>query len=498
MIILRLRSRKSHQKPTLLDILPLLNYIDSKYTTLTLFLFQAHSPPRAPNFRRLIPATEYMESTIQGTEALIAFESDKEDVLSGGVPTDDQYFLLYFIMGTYFAPHLKQETPQKSVLQRRFEGLVLYTSDQLAGSHIKVVEVERIYYYVLRKADASVVMKLAWLHQFLDGTLPYPRETATDYPQFKDLFPPDLHPQSWLKDKYKIIGNVVFIDKPETSCLKAEDITRFKRLTRLEDFHLDRDSARSHAFVDGKIQCNMMLEVDCNGELPQTRLSGAPRKTKNPNELAMPKDTMQRDVKFGDIVDRRRSPPVSRAADMPTVSSSEHNGKPSLFGEVDPFAVEGDSSSEENFGPGMIFFPSHPTREELSNMTAATKGTAITGSAAKGQIGPALGLIDIGECEDSYLFRVSLPGVRRDEREFSCEVEDDGKVLIRGVTVTGEKTVCRYSQTFEMQSQNLCPPGHFSIFFKLPGPVDPQQFSGNFGTDGILEGIVMKEGQNSW
>lgn len=79
-----------------------------------------------------------------------------------------------------------------------------------------------------------------------------------------------------------------------------------------------------------------------------------------------------------------------------------------------------------------------------------------------------------------------------DAGEFSCEVEDDGKVSVRGVTVTGEKTVCRFDQTFEMQSQNLCPPGHFSVSFKLPGPVDPQQFSGNFGTDGILEGIVMK------
>lgn len=433
-----------------------------------------------------------MESTVQGTEALIAFESDTEDVL--GVPTDDQYFLLYFIMGTYFAPDFKQETPQNSV-----EGLVPYTFDQLAGTHIKVVQVERIYYYVLRKADPSVVVKLPWLHQFLDGTLPTPPESATAYPQFKDLFPPDLHPQSWLKDKYKIIGNIVFIDKPETSCMKPEDVERFKRLTGLENFHLDRDSARSHAFVDGKILYNMgMLEVDCNGELPQTRASGVPRKTKNPNELTTPKDTVQQDVKFVDIVDQHSVPPASSAADMPTISSPECNGTPSLFGKVAPFAMEGDSSSEENFGPGMIFLPSHPTREELRNMTAATKGTAITGSAARGQIGPALGLIDIGECEDSYLFRVSLPGVRRDEREFSCEVEDDGKVLIRGVTVTGEKTVCRYSQTFEMQSQNLCPPGHFSILFKLPGPVDPQQFSGNFGTDGILEGIVMKEGQNSW
>lgn len=76
--------------------------------------------------------------------------------------------------------------------------------------------------------------------------------------------------------------------------------------------------------------------------------------------------------------------------------------------------------------------------------------------------------------------------------EFSCEVEDDGKVLVRGVTVTGEKSVCRFDQIFEMQTHKLCPPGHFSVSFKLPGPVDPQQFSGNFGTDGILEGIVMK------
>ncbi|MCI77210.1 hypothetical protein A2U01_0098480, partial [Trifolium medium] len=28
-----------------------------------------------------------------------------------------------------------------------------------------------------------------------------------------------------------------------------------------------------------------------------------------------------------------------------------------------------------------------------------------------------------------------------------------------------------------MQAQNLCPPGHFSVTFQLPGPVDPHQFS---------------------
>ncbi|XP_034706025.1 alpha-crystallin domain-containing protein 22.3-like [Vitis riparia] len=154
---------------------------------------------------------------------------------------------------------------------------------------------------------------------------------------------------------------------------------------------------------------------------------------------------------------------------------------------------EGDTAAADRVEAAQIFLPSHPTMEELKNIVAATRGGfALTGSAAVGQIGPAIGHMDIGECEDSYLFRVSLPGVKRDEREFSCEVENDGKVSIRGVTTTGERTVYAGNQVFEMQTQNLCPSGHFSISFQLPGPVDPQQFSGNFGIDGILEGIVMK------
>ncbi|KAK7858830.1 alpha-crystallin domain-containing protein 22.3 [Quercus suber] len=128
----------------------------------------------------------------------------------------------------------------------------------------------------------------------------------------------------------------------------------------------------------------------------------------------------------------------------------------------------------------MIFLPSLSTREEWNNAVAATKvGVALTGSAAMGKIGPVVGPMDIGESDDSYFFRVSLPGVTRDE-------------IIKGVTTTGEKIVCKNSQIFQMQSQNLCPPGHFSISFQLPGPVDNQQFSGSFGIDGILEGIVKK------
>ena len=76
--------------------------------------------------------------------------------------------------------------------------------------------------------------------------------------------------------------------------------------------------------------------------------------------------------------------------------------------------------------------------------------------------------------------------------EFSCDIEPDGRIHIKGVTTTGEKIVCKNSRIFRMQTQNLCPPGHFSITFQLPGPVDHKQFSGHFGNDGMLEGIVKK------
>ncbi|KAK3033154.1 hypothetical protein RJ639_036338, partial [Escallonia herrerae] len=178
------------------------------------------------------------------------------------------------------------------------------------------------------------------------------------------------------------------------------------------------------------------------------------------------------------------------------------------FSHMASFPTEVSNSPTEKFGPGMIYLPSFPTREEWSNIVAATKtGFALTGSAAMGQIGPVIGLLDMGNARiptSSVFLFLELKGMKIMYQflvsftagDFSCEVESDGKVLIRGVTATGEKTVCRYSQVFEMKSQNLCPPGHFSISFKLPGPVDPQQFSGNFGTDGILEGIVMKDVHN--
>ncbi|XVF41984.1 hypothetical protein PTKIN_Ptkin01aG0324000 [Pterospermum kingtungense] len=393
--------------------------------------------------------TDSMAGTSKTNDSLAGMVLRSNKVPSSLVPNTDQRFLLYFIFGTYFGPDLKGEKSHKSVLQRKAEGLPRYTSDELAGTHMETELVERIYYYVLRKANKSLVVKSPLLDQFLKGnlpTLPVDEPTAI-YPQFPDLFPPELHPHSQLKSRYNIIENIVFIHNPEISYIRIEDIARFARLTGLKDFSLDRDAAMLLGSFESGDLGNVKGNLGCKDQHFHIR------------------------------------PPIKSTSSIDAAMTSN---APSL--------TKDDTSSANKDGAGMIFFPSPPTKEVLANMAAATKsGVALTGSAAMGQMGPIVGLRDIGECEDAYLFRVSLPGVKRDESEFSCEVESDGKVLIRGVTTTGEKTVYRFSQKFEMLSQNLCPPGHFSISFQLPGPVDPQQFSGNFGTDGILEGIVMKK-----
>lgn len=70
----------------------------------------------------------------------------------------------------------------------------------------------------------------------------------------------------------------------------------------------------------------------------------------------------------------------------------------------------------------MLFLPPHATTEEWNSIVAANKsGVALTGSAALGRVGAALGSVDVAESADEYVFRVSLPGVTRDKsKQASC------------------------------------------------------------------------------
>ncbi|KAH9754968.1 alpha-crystallin domain-containing protein 22.3 [Citrus sinensis] len=133
-----------------------------------------------------------------------------------------------------------------------------------------------------------------------------------------------------------------------------------------------------------------------------------------------------------------------------------------------------------------------PTPPSDFGSTSRKQETEAAENVGPAMVGTGIGAVDIAESDDSYAFRVALPGVARDEKDFTCDIDPDGKVTIKGVTTTGEKTVCKQNQVFKMLTQNLSPPGHFSISFKLPGPVNTEDFTGKFGTDGMLEGLVKK------
>lgn len=88
---------------------------------------------------------------------------------------------------------------------------------------------------------------------------------------------------------------------------------------------------------------------------------------------------------------------------------------------VSPMPTVIDPSPPLRDQPAMVFLPSHSTEDDWDKVLIASRhGVGVTGSAALGKVGPVLGSIDIGESKESYLFRVSLPGVVRDRSKFSC------------------------------------------------------------------------------
>lgn len=113
-----------------------------------------------------------------------------------------------------------------------------------------------------------------------------------------------------------------------------------------------------------------------------------------------------------------RVDPQRPVLNVAPLNSMPYIGPPSPHVNVSPTPspTERGTGAAEKVGPAMIFLPSNSTREEVDNIVDRTKtGVALTGSAALGVVGPAIGAYDIAENDDSYLFRVSLPGVARDE-----------------------------------------------------------------------------------
>jgi hypothetical protein len=237
-------------------------------------------------------------------------------------------------------------------------------------------------------------MKLHWLRQFFYGNLPAPAEdSATTYPQFDSLFPPKLHPKSRFRNQYDIVENIAFINDPDISYIKPTDIARFRRLTGLKYFLLNRDDPLLHRFMSGEILYHIAAQElrseDCLHPINMQSCGG---------------------------VSCTCTPPVGNGPSSDILPCSNHSNTAStvMCNAIIPSPMKHRIVSESE--PRMIFLPSCPSLEDWNNIVAATKGgISLAGTAARQQVGPVLGLIDIGECDDSYLFQVSLPGVKRDE-----------------------------------------------------------------------------------
>ncbi|KAF8017538.1 hypothetical protein BT93_H2652 [Corymbia citriodora subsp. variegata] len=317
-----------------------------------------------------------------------------------GMLTIDQRFLLTVIFGTYFGPHLKGERPpHKSAMQRVYETLPQYTPNQLAGSQLMVAQMMHAYYYILRKASQSVIVAPRLLLKFFRNTLPARMlGPGCNYPQFIDFFPTNQHPFSHVKERFMAIDNIILIDNPSTSYLREEVVARFKTLTGLQEFVLEKDAAKLPIYVTDEV--------------------------------------------FYQVIARE----------------AHSEGQPRFF---------------------------VPPRGTDATYTAGVGGVWNAEVELAGSI---TGRVTVAESEDCYLFHVSLPGVRRDQT-FSCEFNMDGEVLIEGEIATDGNMV-------ESRRGNLCPPGHFSLRFQLPGRVHPGRTNCNFGSDGIFEGIVKKQIEN--
>ncbi|KAM7254865.1 hypothetical protein ACFE04_020106 [Oxalis oulophora] len=116
----------------------------------------------------------------------------------------------------------------------------------------------------------------------------------------------------------------------------------------------------------------------------------------------------------------------------------------------------------------------------------------LNGTAKDGSSAPSAGLIDIGESQAGYVFRIALPGARQDASKVKCTVQGDGKVEVQGIVASGE-ILKKHPGIFQTRVDQQNPLGPFTISFNLPGPVDPRLFAPSFRPDGILEAVVLKQ-----
>lgn len=373
----------------------------------------------------------------------------------------DQHFLLNFIMGNYLGPDIKFDNLRYSAFHRLAEGSPPYITSDLGASYVSVSLLECLYYYILRNAQPSLVLRPNMLHKYLKGILPLSSSGLTkDSWQFSNIFPSNLHQQIWYPESFRIVKGIVIIDDPVTSYMKEDDLEKFKSLSGMNNLKIDIHESR-----------NYRHEYQNGGESKHNFFKDSNEAGNISNGNGNSSDRFQKKYKRRCI---SHPPSVPAFPHVVTTSKdSKHCGKDA------PCNPE---------GPVLLPLLSVPSMEAC----ASDPLIVLSGTVKRGVVGPPIGAVDIGVSKVAYFFRVSLPGIRKDFCQFSCEIESNGKVHLQGFT-SGGNPIKKRSRVFQMKLQQLCPPGPFTLSFSLPGPVDPRLFAPNFGSDGIFEGIIIKQ-----
>ncbi|XP_050151667.1 increased DNA methylation 3 [Malus sylvestris] len=377
----------------------------------------------------------------------------------------DQHFLVNFIMGNYLGPDVNIDNLKYSAFQRIVESSPPYMSSDLGPSYVSVSLLESLYYYLLRNAHPSLILRPDMLHKYFKGnlTLPSSGVTKESWRQFTDLFPLALHEQIWYPESFRVVKGIVLIDDPVTSFMEEDVLEKFKSLSVIDGLKIDigQTIRYQHEYLNG-------------GESKSNGLNDDGKETKTENMSNGNGNSSERFLKKYKrrCVSHSPAKPASPQVD----SESKHYNK------------DGASWMSNPDGPALMPLISLPNMEEPTSDSSIV----LSGTARKGVVGPPVGLVDIGVSKVAYYFRVALPGVRKDFCQFSCEIESNGKVHLQGIT-SGGNPIRKRSRVFQMKLQQLCPAGPFTLSFSLPGPVDPRLFAPHFGSDGIFEGVIVKD-----
>ncbi|XP_042508327.1 increased DNA methylation 3-like isoform X2 [Macadamia integrifolia] len=302
---------------------------------------------------------------------------------------NDQRFLINFIMGTFLGPDVKTDIPRRSAAQRIAEGLPPYSLNDLGSSFVSLPQVENLYYYISQHAHPSAVLKLHSLYLYFKGQLSSPTsELLEDARQFTSFFPLNLHKQTRHKGSHKVNGTVL-IDNPDTSYIRLEDLERFRHLTGMYDIKINMGEFQLH---------------------PQGYWT---------DKEESDQDKMTKETAIKKVLSGSASATAKHQVGMKKrihTDPFQMEALPQLFPTpIQAHPMEGTFSTRtcELGGPSMVSLFSSPKLEQWNSNSSII----LTGTAKEGRAGPPVGLVDIGMSRDAYLFRVALPGVKKDQEK---------------------------------------------------------------------------------